>query len=151
MSGVVRPSASRSSSVRSTPARRAMAMRCTTALVEQPVAIATIAALRTAAGVTTRSGVSSSHTMSTMRRPQGADMRWWPESGAGIEEAPGSVSPIASTMAVMVEAVPMVMQVPTERAMPPWTPRHSSSVMLPARRSSQHFQASEPEPSTRPA
>ena len=40
---------------------------------------------------------------------------------------------------------------PTERAMPPWMPRHSSSVTLPARRSSQYFQPSEPEPRTRPA
>ena len=33
-------------------------------------------------------------------------------SAAGIEEAPGSVMPIASAIAVIVEAVPMVMQVP---------------------------------------
>ena len=77
-------------------------------------------------------------------------MRWWPESTAGIEEAPGRVSPMASAIAVMVEAVPIVMQMPAERAMPPCTPSHSSSVMLPARRSSQYFQASEPEPSTLP-
>ncbi len=40
MSGVVRPRASRSLNSSATPARRAMAKRCTTALVEQPVAIA---------------------------------------------------------------------------------------------------------------
>ena len=45
----------------------------------------------------------------------------------------------------------MVMQVPAERAMPPWMPSHSASEMLPARRSSQYFQASEPEPSVLPA
>ena len=78
-------------------------------------------------------------------------MRWWPESTAGIDDAPGSVRPSASVIAIMVEAVPMVMQVPAERAMPPWTPSHSSSQMLPARRSSQYFQASEPEPSVLPA
>ena len=36
----------------------------------------------------------------------------WPESAAGIDEAPGSVSPSVSASAVMVDAVPMVMQVP---------------------------------------
>jgi len=34
------------------------------------------------------------------------------ESAAGIEDAPGSVMPIASAIAVIVLAVPMVMQVP---------------------------------------
>jgi hypothetical protein len=49
-------------------------------------------------------------------------------------------------MAVIVEAVPMVMQCPNERAMPPSIPCHSRPEMLPARRSSQNFHASEPEP-----
>ena len=89
-----------------------MAMRCTTALVEQPVAIATVTALPTAAWVTIRSGVRSSQTMATMRRPAAAHMRIWLASGAGIELAPGRLSPIASAMAVMVLAVPMVMQWP---------------------------------------
>ena len=35
-----------------------------------------------------------------------------------MEDAPGSVIPIASASAVMVEAVPMVMQNPGDRAMP---------------------------------
>ncbi len=47
-----------------------------------------------------------------MRRPQAAAMRLWPASGAGIEEAPGRVSPKPSAMDIMVEAVPIVMQVP---------------------------------------
>ena len=89
-----------------------MASRWTTALVEQPVAIATVAALRTEAGVTIRSGVRSSQTISTMRRPHSEDMRMWLASAAGIEEAPGSVRPIESAIAVIVEAVPMVMQWP---------------------------------------
>ena len=46
-------------------------------------------------------------------------MRGWPASGAGIEEAPGREKPIASAIAVMVAAVPMVMHMPAERAMPP--------------------------------
>ena len=47
----------------------------------------------------------------------------------------------------MVEAVPIVMQWPNERAMPSSTSRQSSSVMLPARSSAQYFQVSVPEPS----
>jgi hypothetical protein len=35
-----------------------------------------------------------------------------PASAAGIEDAPGSVMPMASAIEVMVEAVPMVMHVP---------------------------------------
>src|SRR3546814_9922825 len=50
----------------------------------------------------------------------------------------------------MVDAVPMVMQWPGERAMPSSTPCQSSSVILPARSSAQYFQVSEPEPSVWP-
>ena len=102
------------------------------------------------ARVRMRAGVCSLHTMSTMRRPDSAAMRAWPASTAGIEAAPGSVMPIASAMPIMVAAVPMVMHVPWLRAMPPSTPSHSVLPMRPARRSSQNFQPSEPEPSTWP-
>ena len=83
-----------------------------TALVEQPVAIATLAAFSIAALVTILSGVRSSQTISTMRRPLAEASLMWPASAAGIDEPPGSISPIASAIAVMVEAVPMVMQWP---------------------------------------
>ena len=77
-------------------------------------------------------------------------MRGWLASGAGIDEAPGSVSPSASAIAIMVAAVPITMQVPNERAMPPSISFHSFSPMWPARFSSQYFQTSEPEPSVWP-
>ena len=88
--------------------------------------------------------------MSTMRRPAAAHMRGWLASGAGIEEAPGSVRPSASAIAIMVAAVPITMQVPNERAMPASISLHSCSPIVPARFSSQYFQASEPEPSVCP-
>ena len=88
--------------------------------------------------------------MSTMRRPAAAHIRAWLASGAGIDEAPGSASPIASVIAIMVAAVPITMQVPNEREMPPSISFQSASVMLPARFSSQYFHASEPEPSVSP-
>jgi hypothetical protein len=50
--------------------------------------------------------------MSTIRRPDSEHSRIWPASAAGIDEPPGSTMPTASAIAVMVEAVPMVMQVP---------------------------------------
>ena len=49
-------------------------------------------------------------------------------------------------MVVIVEAVPIVMQVPAERAMPASMSFHCCSVMLPASFSAQYFQTSEPEP-----
>ena len=83
-----------------------------TALVEQPIAIATVMALWKARSVWILSGVSPSRTISTMRRPVAAHMRMWPLSAAGIDEAPGRLMPITSASAVMVEAVPIVMQTP---------------------------------------
>lgn len=87
-----------------------MATRWMTALVEQPRAMATVTALSKAAGVRILAGVRSSQIISTMRLPHAADMRTCSESAAGIEEAPGRLRPQASARAVMVEAVPMVMQ-----------------------------------------
>jgi hypothetical protein len=58
--------------------------------------------------------------------------------------------PNASAMLIMVAAVPIVMQVPNERAMPFSISDQSSSLMRPARFSSQYFQTSEPEPSCWP-
>ncbi len=82
------------------------------ALVEQPIAIATVMAFSKAFRLWIFCGVRSSHTISTMRRPHSELMRMWPASAAGIDDAPGKVMPIDSAIAVMVEAVPMVMQVP---------------------------------------
>src|SRR5215472_15062503 len=76
-------------------------------------------ALSNAAAVRIFSGVKSSHTISTARRPAAAHIRGWLESGAGIDEAPGSASPSASVIAIIVAAVPITMQVPNERDMPP--------------------------------
>ena len=59
--------------------------------------------------------------------------------------------PSASAIAVIVLAVPIVMQVPWLRAMPDRIASHSSLSMRPARLSSQYLNASEPEPSVLPA
>ena len=128
------------------PARRAMAIRWTIALVDPPSASTAVTALSNEAAVSRSEGLRSSQTMSTMRLPVSMAICAWRESGAGIEAAPGRVRPSTSVALVMVLAVPMVMQWPGERAMPPSTSSQSCSVMLPARSSAQYFQVSEPEP-----
>jgi hypothetical protein len=150
ITGTMREISSKRCSVRSMPARRAMAMKWTIALVEPPIAMCTLMALSNDAAVRIRLGVKSSQTMSTMRRPDAVAMRGWLASAAGIAEAPVRVSPSASAIDIMVAAVPMVMQVPNERAMPFSISLQSASLILPARFSSQYFHTSEPEPSTLP-
>ncbi len=150
ITGTLREIWSNSSSDRATPARRAIATTWMMALVEPPIAMCVVIAFSKAAGVRIFPGVRSSHTISTMRRPAWAHMRGWAASAAGIDEAPGSVMPIASAIAIMVAAVPMVMQVPNERAMPLSMSAQAASVIRPARFSSQYFHTSEPEPSVCP-
>ena len=114
------------------------------AFVDPPRAMATVTALSKASAVKRSRGFRSSHTISTIRRPLAEARRGWAESAAGIEEAPGRVAPSASAAAAMVEAVPMVMQVPKERAMPSSISLQAQSSSLPARFSAQYFQTSVP-------
>ena len=55
---------------------------------------------------------------------------------------------MASAKPIMVAAVPMTMQVPWLRLTPASTSSHSFSLSRPARRSSQYFQLSVPDPTT---
>ena len=129
-SGVRRPSASKSSSPRSTPARRAIAIRWMIAFVEPPIASTVVIALRNAARVQDvgRLEVLPHHVDDA---PAGrAAIAAWRESAAGIEAAPGSVTPSASTALVIVDAVPIVMQCPGERAIPCSISCQSCSVMF---------------------
>ena len=147
-SGVLRASASNRSRVNGTPARRAIAIRCTTELVDPPSASAVVIALSTLPAVMKSRGFRSDHTMSTMRRPVSVAILPCRESAAGIDAAPGSVKPSASAADVIVDAVPIVMQCPGERAMPSWSSSHCRSLMLPARFSAQYFHTSEPLPNS---
>ena len=132
------------------PARRAMATTWMMALVEPPIAMCTLMALskRAAVRILSRRQVVPHH----LDDAPAGDRAHARVAGVGrrIEDAPGSVMPIASAIAIMVAAVPIVMQVPNERAMPFSISFQSSSVMLPARFSSQYFHTSEPEPSSWP-
>ena len=120
------------------------------ALVEPPMASTVVIALRNAASVSMSPSLTSSHTISTIRRPVCAAITACRESAAGIEAAPGSVRPSASAALVIVDAVPIVMQCPGERAMPFSISCQSCCVITPARSSAQYFQTSEPEPSVAP-
>src|SRR4051812_38244571 len=116
------------------------------ALVEPPRAIAAVTAFSKASVVRISRGVRFSQTISTIRRPLALAILAWDESGAGIEDAPGSVSPSASTAAAIVDAVPIVMHVPYDRAMPSSISRQEHSSRVPARRSAQYFHTSLPDP-----
>ena len=117
-SGVLRASASNRSRSSSTPARRAMRDQMHDGIgraadrehrgdgVVEGVGVEDVARLE----------VLPHHLHDALARERGH--RAWRESGAGIEAAPGRVKPSASAALVMVEAVPMVMQWPGERAMP---------------------------------
>jgi hypothetical protein len=146
-SGVVPENWLKRSSGRRMPARPAMATRWIMALVEPPMASSVTIALSKLSARRMSRGFKSSHTMSTMRLPESVAIFAWFESGAGIDDAPGSVSPSASAIDIIVAAVPIVMHVPGERAMPSSISCQSRSVMLPARSSAQYFQVSDPEPS----
>ena len=85
-----------------------------------------------------------------MRDPQRDAMRGWLASTAGMEDAPGKLRPSASAMAVIVEAVPIVMQCPGDRAMPSSISAHAAPLKAPAHRSAQYFHTSLPLPSVWP-
>jgi len=127
-----------------------MAIRWMTELVEPPQATTQVTALSKDEAVSRLFGVASSQTNSTARLPVAVAIFGWCESAAGIEAAPGSVRPNASTADVMVDAVPMVMQCPGERAIPSSISSQSCSVIVPARSSAQYLRESLPEPSTCP-
>src|SRR5690349_11641864 len=110
ITGVFLEIASKRSRSSGTPARRAIAIRWITELVEPPQATTQVTALSNDEAESSFFGVASSHTSSTARLPVAVAIFEWCESAAGIDAAPGSVSPSASTAEVIVDAVPMVMQ-----------------------------------------
>ena len=87
------------------------------ALVEPPTAMSMVIALSKDRSSSRSRGQRFFQTISTIHRPVAVAILECSESIAGMEEAPGSVSPSVSAIAVMVDAVPMVMQWPGERAM----------------------------------
>ena len=72
------------------------------------------------------------------------------ESTAGIAALPDSAMPSASAMEAMVEAVPMVLQVPDERLIEASASRNSACVISPAFTISENFHRCVPEPTRSP-
>ncbi len=150
MVGTSRPSRSQSSSVRSTPTRPASARRWITALVEPPIAPLQRMAFSNAFFVRMSEGFRSSFTICTMRRPVSCAITRRRESTPGIAALPDSAMPSASAMDAIVEAVPIVLQVPDERLIACSASRKSSCVILPALMSSDICQSAVPDPTRSP-
>src|SRR5579863_9173223 len=95
---------------------RASALMWIGALVEPPIAELTTMQFSNACRVRMSEGFRSSQTMPTMRFP--VSYAIWPRSryGAGMAAQPGSDMPSASASAFIVDAVPMVLQWPTDGA-----------------------------------
>src|SRR5581483_4156506 len=72
------------------------------------------------------------------------------ESTAGIAEEADKARPSVSARLIMVAAVPIVMQVPADRAIPSSISAQARSSMLPARSSAQYFHESLPLPRVLP-
>ena len=87
-------------------------------LVEPPTAAFTTMAFSNASLVRILESFKSSFTISTILLPDSWANSFFLESTAGMAAAPGSVSPNASAMQAMVDAVPMVMQCPALLATP---------------------------------
>ena len=138
---------SKSSSTKGTPARPAIASKCTTAFVEPPIAMSVRMAFSNASRVRIRDGVRSSRTISTIRLPLASASWYRRESTAGMAAPPGIIMPRASAIDAMVEAVPITVQCPALRDMQPSTSAHCSSPIRPARRSSKSLRPSVPDPS----
>ena len=115
-SGTSKPTVCQSRTSSSTPAWRAIACRCGGALVDPPIAEFTTIAFSNAARVRMSDGLRSSNAISAARRPVRYAISIRSRNGAGIAEQPGRLIPSASAMAFIVEAVPIVLQWPSEGA-----------------------------------
>ena len=90
--------------------RPATASRCTTALVEPPMAPLVRTAFSNASRVRIFDMVRSSSTISTIRRPAMCASTLRRESAAGMAALVGNAMPSDSDMLAIVDAVPIVMQ-----------------------------------------
>ena len=99
------PTRSKSSIVSGTPASRAMASRCSTALVEPPVAATPAMAFSSALRVTISRGRRLLFTASITTAPQRMHTSFLRGSTCGTAAVPMGESPISSITVAMVLAV----------------------------------------------
>src|SRR2546423_7457306 len=121
-----------------------------TALADPPIAARARIAFSNASRVRILERKTFSFTSSTMRRPATRARTCLRASTAGIAALPGMPTPSASIIDAIVDALPIVMQCPCERCMQDSASWNSSSVILPARRSSDIDQVLVPEPMSLP-
>src|SRR3989442_498166 len=95
--------------------RRARAVRWITAFVDPPIAARARIAFSNASRVRILETEIFSFTSSTMRRPAMRARTYRRASTAGIAALPGMPTPTASIIDAIVDAVPIVMQCPSER------------------------------------
>ena len=115
-----------------------------------PIAPLTRIAFSNASRVRMREMRKSSRTISTIRRPAVCASAKRRESTAGIAALCGSAKPRASTMEAIVDAVPMLMQCPADRAMQLSAAMKSGNVIVSALTSSRKRHRSVPEPMSLP-
>ena len=123
----------KSSMVRSTSTERAIAIRCSTALVEPPSAITITIAFSNASRVMMSRGLRSRSSRLRIAAPaakHSSSLRGWV---AGVDELYGSDMPIASIAVAIVFAVYMPPQPPGPGQALRTMALRSSSSMLPAR------------------
>ncbi len=115
-----------------------------------PSACSVTSPLRSAAGVSTSAAVRPVRVISTAARPVSSARRKRSADVAGAEPDIGRASPMASTIAAMVEAVPITVQVPTELASLPLISVTSASSIWSARYCAQMRRQSVQAPSRSP-
>ncbi len=123
----------KSSRVRSTSASRAIASRCSTALVEPPSAITTAMAFSNASRVRICRAVMPARSMPTTASPERCANPSRRRSTAGGAAEPGSDMPSASPTAAIVLAVYMPPQAPSPGQIARSMRSTSSRVIRPAR------------------
>ena len=131
------------------PARPAIATRCTMALVEPPIAMQRDDGVveRLLRQEVARLQVLPDHLDDALAASASPCAEWF-ESGAGIDDAPGSVKPERSRRATSwSRPCPWSCRCPASARCRPRSRASRCSVMLPARSSAQYFQVSEPQPS----
>ncbi len=132
------------------PSLPAIASRCTTALVEPPMAASATIALWNEPIVTMSDRRRSASMMSTISRPVSCDFSSRRLSGAGVPARPGMIVPSASATSAMVEAVPIVLQCPRLRIIDDSDFMKSACESVPPRTSSLRRHTSVPHPSGSP-
>ena len=131
--GVRSATRSKSSSVKSMPSSRAIAIRCSTPFVEPPVAATQAAAFSSAGRVISCEGRRSRRTTSITRRPAATAASALRSCVAGMPESADGLMPRKSSAVAMVLAVNMPPHAPAPGRATDSSACSSAPVMVPPR------------------